>query len=291
MIDSHGSADGARSLARLRIRWAAIGAAVAVTLGAGGLMTASAAVSSGERATFTPITPCRVMDTRPAPDTRGPRSTPLVANDTHSIAVLGTNGDCAGIPTDATGVVMNVTVVNPTSSSFLTVFPQGATRPTASSLNWGANQSATPNAVTVDVPASGQVSFFNLAGTVNVIADIVGYYVDHNHDDRYYTKQQADQKSMFAVVNVNGTLRRGTAGVTVEKFAGFLGVYVVTFPREIATCGYAGSPTGIADGNSPVSGQIGVTVASTSTSQLVVQSESSAGGDTDFPFTLVVTCP
>jgi len=29
---------------------------------------------------------------------------------------------------------------------------------------------------------------------VNVIADIVGYYADHNHDDRYYTKGQVDEK-------------------------------------------------------------------------------------------------
>ena len=42
-----------------RARWAAIGAAVAVTIGAGGIMSASASIDSGERTVFVPITPCR----------------------------------------------------------------------------------------------------------------------------------------------------------------------------------------------------------------------------------------
>jgi len=89
---------------------------------------------------------------------------------------------------------MNVTIVNPTSPSFLTVFPADADAPLASNLNWVAGQSPTPNAVTSDVSVDGKVSFFNNAGSVDVIADIVGYFVDHNHDDRYYTKPEVDTK-------------------------------------------------------------------------------------------------
>jgi hypothetical protein len=174
-----------------RARWAAIGAAVAVSLGAGGFGIASATIGSGERAVFVPITPCRVMDTRPAPETVGSRAVPLTAHETHTITVVGPSGNC-NVPVDATGVVMNVTAVAPTQPSFLTVFPAGVTRPLASNLNFVAGQAPTPNAVTVDVPASGQVSFYNHEGTVNVLADIVGYYADHNHDDRYYTKTEMD---------------------------------------------------------------------------------------------------
>ena len=36
----------------------------------------------------------------------------------------------------------------------------------------------------------GRINFFNNAGTVNIIADVVGYYADHNHDDRYPQKLQ-----------------------------------------------------------------------------------------------------
>lgn len=170
-----------------RARWAAVGAAIAVTIGSGGLMSASATIGSGERAVFVPITPCRLMDTRSAPLKVGPRSTPLGAGETHTIAVLGANGNCT-IPVDAVGLVLNVAAVNPTAGSFLTVFPSDAPKPLAASLNWVAGQPPVSNAVTTDISADGKVSFFNFAGTVDLAADVVGYYADHNHDDRYALK-------------------------------------------------------------------------------------------------------
>jgi len=182
-----------------RSRWAALGAAVAVSLGAGGgFGIASATIGSGERAVFVPITPCRLMDTRVAPDTVGPRTAPLGPAETYSVTVVGASGQC-NLPPDATGVVMNVTAVSPTAASFLTVFPAGP-KPLASNLNYVAGQAPTPNAVTVDVPASGQVSFYNNAGFVNVVADIVGYYVDHNHDDEYLTPAELAARDLGQIV-------------------------------------------------------------------------------------------
>ena len=170
-----------------RARWAAIGAAVAVTVGAGGIMSASASVGTGERTVFVPITPCRVTDTRQAPETRGPRSTPLGPNESYTVQITGTNGDCT-IPGDAVGVALNVTAVHPTAASYLTVYPSDAPQPLSSNLNFINGQEPVPNAVTSDLSADGKVSFYNHVGTVDVVADIMGYYADHNHDDRYYTK-------------------------------------------------------------------------------------------------------
>jgi hypothetical protein len=167
-----------------RIRWAAIGAAVAVTLGAGGIGVVRATVSSGARPIFVSITPCRLVDTRPAPSTVGARATPLNANETATFTVHGTNGNCT-IPAGALAIDANVTITAPTSDGFLTMFPADATLPNASNLNWSAGQAPTPNAVTVDLSGDGKVNVFNERGTVNVIIDIVGYYEDHNHDDRY----------------------------------------------------------------------------------------------------------
>jgi hypothetical protein len=159
----------------IRSRWAAVGAAVAVSIGAGGVVASYAATSTPS--TFTPITPCRVMDTRSGAPV-GPRNTPLTAGVDYSISVTGTNGRCTGIPVNATGVALNVTAVNGTAASFLTVWPTGTTRPIASSLNWSANQAPTPNAVNAALPASGQVSFWTETGTVDLIADITGYYTE-----------------------------------------------------------------------------------------------------------------
>ena len=41
----------------------------------------------------------------------------------------------AGIPSDATAVVLNVTAVNATQGTFVTVWPHGGTAPTVSNLN------------------------------------------------------------------------------------------------------------------------------------------------------------
>jgi hypothetical protein len=148
---------------------------VAVSLGGGATWVASAAGSSAPSELIT-IVPCRLMDTRAGEDNVGPRSAPLGSNDTYIVAVRGTNGKCT-IPTTATGVALNVTVVNPTAGSFLTVFPADAALPLASSLNYAPGQGPTPNGVTVSLSSDGAVAFFNRNGTVDVIADIVGYYV------------------------------------------------------------------------------------------------------------------
>lgn len=164
----------------LKTRWAAIGAAVAVTLGAGGLGISYATSPTGATA-FVPITPCRIVDTRPAPDTVGARTSPLGPEETFTVDAHGNNGNCTGIPTEATGLSLNVTALGATSGTFLTLWATGATQPTASNLNPQPGQPPTPNAVTTGVSATGQFNIFNKVGSVNVIVDIVGYYSDHQH--------------------------------------------------------------------------------------------------------------
>lgn len=170
-------------------RWAP--AAAGITIAAAGLLPAEAGVETGERPVFVPITPCRLVDTRPAPETVGPRAMPLRANESYAVQVRGANGNCT-IPADAVGVVMNVAAIEPSAGSFLTVYPSDAVQPLAANLNWIAGQPPVSNAATADLSVDGRVSFYNLAGTVHIAADIVGYFVDHGHDDRYYTKTQTD---------------------------------------------------------------------------------------------------
>ena len=164
--------DGDRTL---RTRWSAIGAAIAVALGGGGILGATASGSaSGSQSEFTAIAPCRIMDTR-ATSTVGGRPVPLGPAETYSISTFGTNGNCT-LPSELTALSLNVTIVDPTANSYLTVFPAGGSVPTASNLNFVANQAPVPNAVTVAVAADGRISFYNNGGSVNVIADVVGYF-------------------------------------------------------------------------------------------------------------------
>jgi hypothetical protein len=173
-----------KSMSLLRTRWAAIGAAVAVTLGFGAIGRASATVASGERAVFVPITPCRLLDTRGGARV-GPRGIPIVAEEEFRAQVWGPNGECK-IPTGARAVVMNVTAVGPTTAGFLTVWPSDVGRPNASNLNFPAGV-VMPNQVTTKIGSDGGVKFYTTAASTELIADIAGYYEDHNHDDRYLT--------------------------------------------------------------------------------------------------------
>jgi hypothetical protein len=204
----------------VRSRWAAVGAAVAVTLGAGGIGYVSATNPSGASA-FVPITPCRLVDTRPD-STVGAKNTPLGAEETHTVLAHGDNGQCVGIPAGATGLGLNVTAVGANAPTFLTIFPSGVERPTTSSLNPVPGGAPTPNGVTTDLSANGRFNIYNLAGQVDVVVDVTGYYTDHDHDDRYYTESEIDDITTLTPVaggfiNADGSVFRGV-GIESSTF-------------------------------------------------------------------------
>jgi hypothetical protein len=120
-----------------------------------------------------PIAPCRLADTRPT-SLVGVRSTPLAATETVTFQVWGVNGNCT-IPSNATGIIANVTGVGGTSPSFLTVFPADANRPTASNLNWTTSGMVVANLLTVGLSATGAIKAYNQAGSTDLIIDITGY--------------------------------------------------------------------------------------------------------------------
>jgi hypothetical protein len=189
----------------LRTRWAAVGAAVAVTLGAGGIGLVSA-TSPGDAVTFVPITACRVLDTRPEFNV-GPKTTPLGPGETRTVATA--DGECDGkVPSNATALSLNVTTVDATELTFLTIWESGQPQPNASSLNPAPGQPPTPNAVTTGIDDSGEFDIYNFQGAVHTIADINGYYVDHHHDDRYSTKSELDERisTLTGDEIVDGTL-------------------------------------------------------------------------------------
>jgi hypothetical protein len=120
---------------------------------------------------FNSIGPVRVLDTR---NGTGGFSSPVGAGGTISLQVTGVDGVPA---TGVTAVVLNVTATGPTASSYVTVYPDGEAQPTASSLNFTAGETI-PNLVVVPVGPDGKISFYNHVGTVNLVADLAGYYTN-----------------------------------------------------------------------------------------------------------------
>lgn len=228
-----GTSNGRRT-GLLRTRWAAVGAAVAVSMGAGGIGFVQATVDSGDRPVLVDITPCRLTDTRAAAPV-GPRSTPLGEAEQYDVAARGVNGDC-DIPAEAIALSLNVTALNATATTFVTVFPADQPLPLSSNLNLVPGQAPTPNAVTTGLDAAGMFSLYNAFGTTDLIVDVNGYYEHHNHDDRYVQHDQV----LWAVVDGDGSLERSSDGVaSSELIAGVPGGdYAVVFERDISGCAY-----------------------------------------------------
>jgi hypothetical protein len=291
---------------RIRSKWAAVGAAVAVSLGAGGIGITHATTSSGEKPIYKPIEPCRLADLRPAPFTVGARTAPLGPDEEYTLSGWGAVGDCA-LPNDTTGLALNVTAVDASQGTFLTFFPADATRPNASNLNPSPGQPPTPNAVNVDLDAAGEFKVFNRFGNVNVIIDVVGLYDDHNHDDRYYTEDEVDTMlgelpdTMWATVSAGnpGAITRQSGGVTLQH-GGTGNSYFLTFPRDVTDCAWNATLGGstILDNVLAVLNHLGI-AASQGNNGLAVDPdevnvtvfEQDSGNVVVSAFNLVVTCP
>ncbi len=177
--------------------------ACAVCFVAGGLViprVGMATVSSGDRAAFFPLPPARILDTRFGPS---PLAVGLKVGPGQSIDLAV--GGQGGVPPSAAAVVLNVTATEGTASSHLTIYPTGQPFPTASNLNFGANDTI-PNGVTVKLGTAGKVTIFNNSGDVHVIADVNGYYENQNFDDLYYRKAEVDTQVATAIAGVDATV-------------------------------------------------------------------------------------
>lgn len=202
----------------MRSRWAAIGAAVAVTLGAGGLVSVSA---DTDTSVFVAVTPTRVLDTRVNVGLAGVFAGGVARklDVTGSIAVVEAGGTVTNrvvVPDGATAIVANLTAAEPTARGFVSIRPGSATgRPTTSNINVPGPGVNIPNSVTVEIPTSGpNVGFVDLfyspAGqTTHLLLDVVGYYVDA--DAAFVTQAEQDAAlSEISPANVLWVARDGT---------------------------------------------------------------------------------
>ena len=111
---------------------------------------------------YTALAPQRALDTR--------TSTGAVAARTKITLNLSSR-----VPDTATAVTLNLTGVGATASTFVSAYPTGTTRSSASNLNL-ANANATSNLVTVQLGTNRSIDLYNHNGSVHLIADLAGYY-------------------------------------------------------------------------------------------------------------------
>jgi hypothetical protein len=140
---------------------------------------------------FTPIPPCRVVDTRPGPSGAGARTGVLPANATRDFhldataAVSGQGGGpfpCPGLPTFSDpGWALNITVVSGLYSSAggLKAWGFNAPEPNASVINWQAGQTGAIANGVILMGCNGcldDITIRAFGDATHVIIDVMGYF-------------------------------------------------------------------------------------------------------------------
>ena len=130
---------------------------------------------------YTPIQPCRIVDTRntvagaiPASGSRD-----FVAQAASSYAAQGGSAtDCGMTGVTATAVALNVTAVGYTASGHAIVYPYGTTIPVTSSINFNLANFATNNGIIAKIPNPVAANDFTIwtVQSSHFVVDIVGYF-------------------------------------------------------------------------------------------------------------------
>ncbi|MFZ0314695.1 MAG: choice-of-anchor tandem repeat GloVer-containing protein [Candidatus Korobacteraceae bacterium] len=125
------------------------------------------ASSSAQTYEFYPLTPCRIVDTRD--------------NQDQGMLQAGVERDytippnCA-VPSSAVAYSFNVTVLpSPGGLDYLTVWPQGETQPTVSTLNDDTG-TVVANAAIVPAGSENATAFYAHSNSTNLLLDIDGYF-------------------------------------------------------------------------------------------------------------------
>jgi hypothetical protein len=127
--------------------------------------------SASGGATFTPLTPTRVLDTRYDIGLSGA----FADRTARSLKIAGAAG--SGVPAGATAVTVNVTVVNQTAAGYLALTQTPTATPATSTLNFPLGDTRA-NGATVPLASDGSIGI-TFAGTsgasTDVVLDVTGY--------------------------------------------------------------------------------------------------------------------
>lgn len=144
-------------------------------LAAAGIVAGGLGLVAGARAddppanpsVVVPLAPVRILDTRAGIGVSAGR---IAADQTIRVQVTG----AAGIPAEATGVLLNVTVTAADGAGYVTAFPAGGARPNASVINFSAGEDVA-NMITATLGEAGGIELFNAQSSAHLVADVAGY--------------------------------------------------------------------------------------------------------------------
>jgi subtilisin len=175
-------------------------------------------VSGASGATFIPLEPARVLDTRTGAGLSGAFTTGTVR--TFTVAGRG------GVPAGALAVTANLTVTGQTSSGYVSVGPTMTSSPSISTINFPVGDNRA-NGLTVPLSGTGQLSavFRGASGsTTHLILDVTGYFVAGSAGAVYvplHPERLLDTRgsSPFASSQPRSFSVRGLGGVPADALA------------------------------------------------------------------------
>ncbi len=131
--------------------------------------------STDAASSFTALIPSRLIDSR-LEATSSTIDGKFLGGGTiveQSVVELDVAGR-AGVAADASSVVLNITAADAGGAGFITVYPCGSARPTASSVNYSAG-STVANSVIAKIGQAGAVCLFTSKPT-DLVVDVDGYF-------------------------------------------------------------------------------------------------------------------
>ncbi len=139
----------------------------------------AAEVSIREDLVYTPVTPCRIIDTRfPTPNILGPNSGRDFGITSSDYSAQGGQATSCGIPTNASAVAINVVSTGQSGLGNLRVIQSGVAVPNVAFLNYrpGVN-TANAGIARVAAPSSTNGLFIYSGGSQShAVVDIMGYF-------------------------------------------------------------------------------------------------------------------
>jgi hypothetical protein len=195
-------------------------------------------------ATFTPLTPVRVLDTRIGTGLTGK----FVNSVPRTLTVAGTNG----IPLTATAVTGNVTITQQSGPGYFAVTKDPTATPATSTLNFPVSDNR-GNGLFAPLNGAGELSMVYKSGTpgatTHVVFDVTGYFEPGTAGLRF--------------VPLNPSRIMDTRSTAV--LSGLSGPFAANTARILQVDGHWGVPIGAAavTGNLSVTGQTGAGYVST----------------------------
>jgi hypothetical protein len=127
--------------------------------------------------TYTPVVPCRILDTRVVGGPLQPDVARVFVGYAPNFAVQGgASADC-GIPSGVPVLALNVYAVNPTNTGFIKVWAFGTSEPAVSTVNSQVGITAIATGTLVPVDRLSDSRFLAKSPTVvDFVADVVGYF-------------------------------------------------------------------------------------------------------------------